>query len=226
MSGDARLYGADQLAGARIRSISESGGREPVNTRHRNFVEPPWQAALELPAVLRAIPESATISGMFMEPLAEHARRLGKPLPSARERYVPFRFYPLREHAQLLSEMCTKHYGAMPLRQALRKLGRAAPSALAASTIGKVMLSTANGVEDMIRALIKTYPLNLRPGKLDVIEFGPNSVTVRLEEVYYFLDSHHVGSFEGIMRFAGKEGTVRICSYSSTSADFLCTWAD
>lgn len=190
----------------------------------RNFVEPPWTAPLDLPAIMRAIPETAAISGMFLEPLAEHARRVGGPLPTARERYIPFRFYPLREHAQLLVEMCQLHYASLPLRQALRKLGRAAPNALVASTIGKVMLSPAVGVEDMIRALVKTYPLNLRPGKLEVLEFAPRRVVLRLEDIYYFLDSHHVGTFEGIMRFAGKVGTVRICSYSNISADFLCCW--
>jgi uncharacterized protein (TIGR02265 family) len=195
-----------------------------VDKRLRNFVEPTWSTPLDVPQLLRAIPETATISGMFMEPLAEAARRKGKPLPSARERYVPFRFYPLREHSQLLVEMCQKHYHPMPLRQALRKLGRAAPDALVASTIGKVMLNSATGVEDMIRALIKTYPLNLRPGRLDMIENGPHHAILRLEEIHYFLDSHHVGTFEGIMRFAGKQGTVRICSYSTTAADFLCEW--
>jgi uncharacterized protein (TIGR02265 family) len=200
--------------------------RERVDSHLRNFVEPPWTAPLDLSALLRGIPDSAVISGMFIQPLAEHARKRGSPLPTARDRYVPFRFYPLREHTQLLIEMCELHYADVPIRQALRKLGRAAPTALVASTIGKVMLNSAVGVHDMIRALVKTYPLNLRPGKLDVIEFGKHSAMLRLEDIYYFLDSHHVGSFEGIMRFAGKEGHVRICSYSSTAADFLCTWQD
>jgi len=195
-----------------------------VDLRHRNFIEPNWEAPLDVQALLTAIPETATIAGMFLEPLAEAARRLGKPLPSARERYVPFRFYPLREHATLLVEMCNRHYADMPVRQAMRKLGRAAPDALAASTIGKVMLNSVSSVEDMIRALVKTYPLNLRPAKLEVIEFGRNSAVLRLEEVYYFLDSHHVGTFEGIMRFAGKQGTVRVNAYSATAADFLCEW--
>jgi hypothetical protein len=89
-----------------------------------------------------------------------------------------------------------------------------------------VMLSSAMGVEEIIRALVKTYPLNLRPGKLEVLEFAPQHALLRLEDIYYFLDSHHVGTFEGIMRFAGKDGTVRICSYSNTAADFLCCWHD
>lgn len=196
-----------------------------VDNGFKNFVEPPWGAPLDSAAALRSIPESATISGMFLEPLAEMARHRGAPLPSARDRYTQFRFYPLREHVTLLLETCALHYPQLPLRQALRKLGRAAPSALTMSTIGKVMLSSASGIEDCIRALLKTYPLNVRPAKCEPVEFGPGFAIVHLEEILYFLDSHHVGSFEGILKFAGKEGTVRIRSYSATSADLLCTWS-
>jgi uncharacterized protein (TIGR02265 family) len=148
------------------------------------------------------------------------------PLPSARDKYTQFRFYPLREHVTLLIETCAIHYTRMPLRVALRKLGRAAPIALTASTIGKVMLNSAVGVEECIRALIKTYPLNVRPAKCESVEFGPGWGIVRLEEFHYFLDSHHVGSFEGIIKFAGKQGAVRICSHSATRADLLCTWSE
>jgi hypothetical protein len=53
---------------------------------------------------------------------------------------------------------------------------------------------------------------------------GPTWATVRLDKVPYFLDSHHVGTFEGVLRFAGVQGTVRIASRSATSADLLLTW--
>ena len=196
-----------------------------MDPRFKNFVEPRWEVPLDPASVLRAVPESATISGMFLEPLAELARQRGVPLPSARDKYTQFRFYPLREHVTLLIETCAIHYTRMPLRIALRKLGRAAPIALTASTIGKVMLNSAVGVEECIRALIKTYPLNVRPAKCESVEFGPGWGIVHLEEIHYFLDSHHVGSFEGIIKFAGKQGTVRIRSYSPTRADLLCTWS-
>jgi hypothetical protein len=45
-----------------------------------------------------------------------------------------------------------------------------------------------------------------------------------LEKIVYFLDSHHVGTFEGVLRFAGVKGVVRMASFGPASADFLLTW--
>lgn len=197
-----------------------------ADPRFKNFVEPSWSSPIDGAAALRAVPETATISGMFLEPLAELGRHRKQPLPSARERYTPFRFYPLREHVTLLLETCGRQYPAMPLRMALRKLGRSAPKALISSTIGRVMLNSATGVVALIEALAKTYPLNLRPGRVEFVEAGKNFSIVRLEDIHYFLDSHHVGAFEGLLQFAGKQGSVRISPYSPTCADFLCSWED
>jgi uncharacterized protein (TIGR02265 family) len=109
------------------------------------FVEPPWQAPLDAEAEIARIPEDATISGMFLAPLAVEAKRQGFTLPSARERYLPFKFYPLREHSRLLVETCERLFGDRPLRQALRKLGRGAPAALVSSTLGRVVLGRPRG---------------------------------------------------------------------------------
>lgn len=188
------------------------------------FVEPPWQAPLEAEAEIRDIPESATISGMFLAPLALEAKRHGFTLPSARDRYVPFTFYPLREHCRLLVETCERLFGDRPLRQGLRKLGRGAPAALVASTLGKVVLGSAEGVDQIISAMAKAYPLNARPSKVTVLETRPGRAVVRLEEVHYFIDSHHVGTFEGVLKYAGVTGHVLIASKGKTSADLLLEW--
>lgn len=195
-----------------------------MDSRFRNFVDPPWSAPLDVNAVLRAIPESATIVGMFTEPLAESARKAGHPLPSARDKYTHYKFYPLREHVQLLTESCAVLYPKLSLRQALRKIGRAAPKALMHSTIGKVTLGAASGVEEALRAWVRTYPLHLRPGFADVLETGKSHAIIRLDEVHYFLDCHHVGSFEGVFSYLEKRATVRIYAQSPTSADLLCSW--
>ena len=140
------------------------------------FVEPPWTAPLDVDAVLRALPSTATISGMFIAPLVQEAKRLGVTLLSARERYVAFRFYPLIEHVQVLVETCQRVYPGVPLRQALRKLGRGAPTALVASTLGKVVFAAAVGAHDVIDAMAKAYPLNARPSFVTVLERGPQLV--------------------------------------------------
>jgi uncharacterized protein (TIGR02265 family) len=197
-----------------------------LGEREDRFVEPPWNAPFDEQAELSAIPESCSISGMFLAPLAAEAKRRGITLPSARDRYVLFKFYPLVEHARLLLETCERIYPDRSRRQALRKLGRGAPQALVASTLGRVVLGSVEGVASVVEAMARAYPLNARPSKVTVVESMPGRSIVRLEEVHYFLDSHHVGTFEGVLKYAGVRGRVRIVMHSRCAADFLLEWSD
>ena len=209
------MHGQDEPCGT---------GDTPIVGSGIHFVDPPWSAPFDASAALRGIPETATVAGLFLEQLADAARRDGKSLPSARERYLPFRFYPLREHASLLLEASARMYGNVPIRQALRKLGRAAPKALLTSTLGKVVLASAAGPEEVISAMVRAYPINVRPCRLSVLDVGRGRAIVRVEELSFFLDSHHIGAFEGALTYAGKRGAVKICAYSPVAADLLCTW--
>ena len=188
------------------------------------FVEPPWNAPLDVDAVLRNLPAAATISGMFIAALVQEAKRVGVTLPSARDRYVAFRFYPLIEHVQVLVETAQRVYPGVALRQALRKLGRGAPNALVGSTLGKVVLATAAGPHEVIEAMAKAYPLNARPSVVTVVDRGPQRAVVRLEEVHYFADSHHVGAFEGALKYAGVKGRVLMSSRGKAAVDLLLEW--
>lgn len=190
------------------------------------FVEPRWDAPFDRAAEISAIPATAAMSGMFLAPLAIEAKRRGIVLPSARDRYLPFKFYPLREHASLLIETCERLYPDRTIRDALRKLGRGAPKALIASTLGKVVLGSVQGVHDVVEAMAKAYPLNVRPSSVSVFEKGPTWCRVRLDDIHYFLDSHHVGAFEGVMRHAGVHGQVLVAMRNRASADFLLEWND
>jgi uncharacterized protein (TIGR02265 family) len=165
-------------------------------------VEPPWTAPLDVDAVLRSLPSTATISGMFIAALVQEAKRVGATLPSARERVYP----------------------GVPIRQALRKLGRGAPTALVASTLGKVVLAAAAGAHEVIDAMAKAYPLNARPSHVTVLERGAQRAVVRLEEVYYFADCHHVGAFEGALKYAGVRGKVLISPRGKGAVDLLLEW--
>jgi hypothetical protein len=49
-------------------------------------------------------------------------------------------------------------------------------------------------------------------------------MVLRLEDIHYFLDSHHVGAFEGAMTYAGVRGNVRIASQGHSTADLLLEW--
>lgn len=186
--------------------------------------EPPWTAPLDPDAVIAAIPPGAVMSGMFLAGIVELARARKVTLRSARPSYVPFRPYPLREHCVLLVEAARGGFPGEPLRQSLRRIGRGAPRTLVGSMVGKVVLGSVEGPLEMMRALAKSYALHMQPAKVEVVDLGPGDVVVRLRDVWHFLDSHHVGVFEGLLRYAEVEGEVKVHAWSSSSADFRCTF--
>lgn len=188
------------------------------------FIEAAWDTPLDIDAELATIPEYAQVRGTMIAPVQAMLKKRGWKKASSRERYLPFTLYPLREHAALLVEYCHCVFPQKPLRQALRKVGRAAPQAFGVSTLGRVTLGSAEGVQDIVSAFAKAYELSLDPGRAVVTEVRSRRMVVSLEDVYYFLDSHHVGSFEGILKQAGLSGSVLIARRGVASADLLLQW--
>ena len=188
------------------------------------WTEPPWESPLDPDACMRAVPPSATMTGMFLEGTAKLARSKGHDPKSARPHYVAFQAYPLREHCKLLVEVAQLVFPDVSLRQGLRRLGRGAPNVLMRSTVGRVVLGAVEGAVPTIQAMAKSYSLHMRPSTLVVEPSGDRAVIIRLSEVHTFLDSHNIGVFEGVLDYAGVRGTIRIQSYTRTTADFLCEW--
>ena len=192
----------------------------PVQT----FVEPPWAEPLDVKRVLGQIPESASIAGMFFLALALGAERRHVELAMPRPRYVPFSFYPVREFAPLLIAGAGLFHPQSSLREGLRRIGSAAPEAFLSSTLGRVTLGASEGVHATVSAIAKTYAINSRPSRCAVTKTEPRSMVVALDEVWYFLDSHHVGVFEGTLKHAGVQGRVHIHRRSEAAADLLLEW--
>ncbi|RYZ04492.1 MAG: DUF2378 family protein [Myxococcales bacterium] len=189
----------------------------------RTFVDPPWDHPLDVDRALLLIPESATISGMFYQALAEGGKRRGVAMRFKEARYLPFRFYSLREFGELLVRACPLLHPGVSVREGLRRIGRAGPAALLKSTLGKVTLGAASGVHEVVTAFAKTYPINLKPSSCTVEHADHGSMVVRLSAPH-FLDCHHVGAFEGTLEHAGVKGTVRIAKRADTAADLLLEW--
>jgi uncharacterized protein (TIGR02265 family) len=188
------------------------------------FADPRWDAPLDAARVVNAIPPGARIAGMFFLALLDGAERRQVELPFPRERYLPFGFYPVSEFAPLLVEAAQRFHPELSLRRGLRRIGRVGPTAFLSSTLGKVTLGASEGVHAAVSAIASTYGINLRPSRCDVKETHPRSMIVSLEDVPYFLDSHHVGVFEGTLEFAGVQGTVQVRKRSDVSADLRLAW--
>jgi hypothetical protein len=92
------------------------------------------------------------------------------------------------------------------------------------STIGKVLLISAPGIEGTLEAISNAYDVNLNPGNVKVVEIADDYALIELTQISYFLDSHHVGVFEGICKHFSLKGDVRINRTGRESAQFLVTW--
>lgn len=189
-----------------------------------DFIDPPWQAPLDPEVVIAAIPREALIAGMFFVAVQKGAERRGVSLPDANERFLPFGFYSISKFAPLLVSAAKLFYPERSLREGLRAIGRAAPEAFSSSVLGKVTLGSAEGVHAVVSSIVNTYAINVRPSRCSVVESTQSSMIVSLEHVYHFLDSHHVGVFEGTLKYAGVDGRVRIASKSATAAELLLEW--
>lgn len=189
-----------------------------------SFKDPEWDAPLDVEREIESMPADAQIRGMFILPMVAELRRLPLGSVAMRDRYLPFEFYPLREHARLLIDGCKQLFPKQPIRLGLRKLGRGAPMAFTTSTLGRVVLQSVEGVVAVASALAKGYELSLKPGRAQVEVVGPRGLIVRFDEIYYFLDSHHVGAFEGAAKHAGERARVRVLRHGHGSASLLVEW--
>jgi uncharacterized protein (TIGR02265 family) len=202
----------------------QSRARPAVATDGRPYVDPPWEAPLDVEATVAGVSGDAKIAGMFFIATVAGAKARGVILPSARARYVQFAFYPVAELVRLLVEASERFYPTRTLRQGLRALGAYAPSAFIASTLGKVTLGSTDGVHAAVAAMANAYVLNVRPCRAAIVDSGATWIVVQLDQIQYFLDSHHVGVFEGTIRYAGAKGRVQMAAGSVTSAELLLSW--
>jgi uncharacterized protein (TIGR02265 family) len=197
--------------------------RGASDDEQREFHDPPWSAPFDVQREIERIPQEAQIRGMFIIPLVQETKRANANL-AKRERYVGFQFYPLREHAQLLVDACAVLYPKLSMRLALRKLGRAAPKAFVGSTLGRVVLQSAQGVYECVSALAKGYELSTTPGRATVEEVGHRVLDVTLEHVYHFVDCHHIGAFEGVVKQAGERCHIKLRQVSPSVTVLRLTW--
>src|SRR6476659_4421733 len=189
------------------------------------FVDPPWFRPLDADAELADIPAESTLAGMFFRGLMEGAKQRKVSLSVSRPRYLPFQHYPVAEFAPLLIEAARLFHPGLSSREGLRRIGAVGPTILAGSMLGKVTLGSVEGVHAITKAVAATYSANVRGAQCSVLETTKSSVRLALDGVHYFLDCHHVGVFEGTLRFAGvTNGRVKIAGKSRSSAELLLEW--
>jgi uncharacterized protein (TIGR02265 family) len=191
---------------------------------HSGFVSPSWDAPIDVPTHVNATPEGATIKGMFPAGIVAACELVGPRPKHAHARYLAFADYPLREYALLLVEAARVLHPRLPLRSGLRKIGRASQPTFERSMVGKVIFGAMHDVPTALDALVKAYGVAMPSAAVEVREVAEGRALVHLGGVTTFLDSHHVGVFEGIVRSVGLRAEISVKLSSISAGEFLLEW--
>ncbi|MEM9193979.1 MAG: DUF2378 family protein [Myxococcota bacterium] len=184
-----------------------------------------WEAELDVRKYVRAVPSEATLKGFFPAAVKAGAVRQGKMLPSARNRYVAFRNYPMSEHVQLLAECAEASYPDLPPREALRRIGWYTMRSLDQSVVGRVFRQfLAAGIEQTMRGLEKMYPMLLPPATLHATWTDASNVILRYRHVYAFVDCHHIGILERMFKSHSIVPEVQVLRHGIADLDVRCRW--
>jgi uncharacterized protein (TIGR02265 family) len=188
------------------------------------FVDPDWGAPLDVAAYVAGIPPTAVVKGVFPAAVAEAARRKGKQLTNARERYHPFSDVPLKEYIPMLVDCSEALFPDLPLRTGLRKLGRASLDAIARSTFGRILLTNILDVQTSLAAVSKGASIATPGSRIEVTDVAERRAVITLSRVYTFIDSHHIGILEKILGAASVQVHARVRLRGPYDGDIELTW--
>jgi uncharacterized protein (TIGR02265 family) len=189
------------------------------------FVAPDWDAPLDVPGLLAAVPPGRTIKGMFIQAVVSEARSAsGASL--GRGRYIAFKDYPVKEWIEVLVQAADLIHPYVPKREAVRRLGRSSYPAFASSMLGRVLMSAAGGdLSSALRLVPEIYRYSVGGGSsADLVTLREGYAVIALREVWDFPDARHVGAFEGGIAIFGRVGSVRVRSISLSDVDLEISW--
>ncbi len=187
------------------------------------FRVPDFSAPLDTRARIATAPEDGWVRGMFFHEIASRAAtRLGRPV--ARERYVGFKAYPLREYLHLLVEAAGILHPDAPIREGLRRIGHLAYPTFAASTVGGILFSVAGDFVGALRLASQAFRVAVHPGRVEIRRVEGKGAIAELRSMYSFAEAYQVGVFEGAMTAFGVTGDVRVRVLSVSEVDLRLTW--
>jgi len=177
---------------------------------HDTFVVPRWDAPFEVEREIEAAPPNASVRGMFFDFAVNRARRVSKRAISSESR-IAFMHYPMRDYMRLLADCAREAYPHAPAREGLRRMGAHLYDDFLETMVGRAIFSVAGKRFDKIAVLApKAYSASYAPCQLRTAITESKTIHVRFEPMYVFMDTFHVGAWEGVARFCGTEASIRV----------------
>jgi uncharacterized protein (TIGR02265 family) len=207
-----------------VQSPSSAHQGEVAGAISLDFASPRFDVVLDVDAILRRIPASATGKGMFANRLLAELAHRGLPLPT-QQTFSPLQDLPLRFCAELNLHAARVMHPGLPLPEALRRVARLSfetfQDSLAAQLILTSMYHSPHPVLALASRLVG-YTTNV--GTLQSTPVDDTTRLIRARDVYLFAEWFGVGMVEGVLRACGKRGSVLVRAHTFTDVDFLIQW--
>lgn len=114
----------------------------------------------------------------------------------------------------------------LPIRDAMRQLGRHVYPNFVATMVGKAIFSVAGRDFGRVAALAgRAYAVSVSPGEVRSEPCGPNHVRVILRDLWPFPDAYQIGVWEGAMQVCGVKGEIRVRALSPCDVDYDIRWS-
>jgi uncharacterized protein (TIGR02265 family) len=188
------------------------------------FVDPDWDAPLNVPAYVARAPANSTVKGMFFTCITKLATEVSG-TPYGRDHYTAFKSYPLTEWLTLLPECALAAYPRQPLRKALYELGAHIYTTFIGSTIGSVVMSVAGrDFRSAMRLAARAYAAVGSPTQVTIVVDDPQRAVITLRNTPEFVDCYQIGLFAAGARHYGVKVKVRVRNHGLCDCDLEMTW--
>jgi uncharacterized protein (TIGR02265 family) len=179
--------------------------------------DPDVFAPVDLDAHLALLPSGATCKGMFFKDLlafGAKARSPGELAAAAgivERRYLGFGDYPTTDILRLTIAVAREVYPALPIGEALRRIGHRTLDLVLDSHIGRTLVGVFGAdPEPLLLHGAKAYGLLLSFGEVTCTKSGPGEFIVRAERLPLFLETYQVGVLEGMLAHARARADIAI----------------
>jgi hypothetical protein len=179
----------------------------------------------ELFEQIRHTPPTCEANGMHATNLIELLRSHDVVPPSelSPKRH---RFFPMREHMQLLVLAAVSLYPDQPAGEGLRRLGWTVIPTYARSPAGSGMMKLACNWETTLRMLAAGYHVGQRPGTARVTSARRGYARLELRQIWSFGETYHRGVVEGLLRWCKIECSTRAHKLSRSNTDIDIVWRE
>jgi len=212
----------DAGTNASPKNLAIQGQRHQVSLQ---FSVPTFLEDIQLKDRLAAVPEGTFTRGMVLQSTVEQTvKRAGVRPESARDRYFPFKSYPVAEYMRLLVEASRLAYPDLTPAEGLRQQGFLAYDTVRSSSLGRIVGDLAgNDCGAFIRHAAQTY-VPLSSGRAIIVPRGPCSIEVRLRNLWTFPEIFHFAIFEQALRSLPIRTSLTARVHGFSSADLLIAW--